>query len=214
MKRVREGQDVVTAGMDAGYGSDSGFREAFENIIGTTPSRNGSARTLDCRWLETPLGPMLACSDDEGLCLLEFVDRRLLATQLETLRRRFTATLVPGSSPVLEQTARELDEYFEGRRTEFDVPIVLKGSPFQERVWRELLKVGYGRTCSYQDIAARIENTGAVRAVGKANGDNRIAIIVPCHRVIAANGALQGYGGGKWRKQRLLELESGQTRLV
>lgn len=214
LKRVREGQDVVTTGMDSGYESDSGFREAFENIIGASPSRNGEVRTLECRWLETPLGPMLACADEAGLCLLEFVDRRMLATQLETLRRRFQAALVPGNSPVLEQTEQELTEYFAGTRRTFEVPLVLKGTPFQETVWNELLRVGYGQTCSYQDIALKLEKPGAVRAVGKANGDNRIAVIVPCHRVIGADGALQGYGGGKWRKQRLLELESGQTRLI
>ncbi|MBS1722137.1 MAG: bifunctional transcriptional activator/DNA repair protein Ada [Armatimonadetes bacterium] len=214
LQSVREGQDVFTTGLDHGYESDSGFRDAFTKILGAPPSKAGSARVLTCRWLETPLGPMLAVADERALYLLEFVDRRMLETQVARIRGRFKATLVPGANSVLDQTEQELNEYFEGKRTTFEVRLELEGTDFQETVWKELLRIPYGQTRSYQQVAIEIGSPNAMRAVGKANGDNRLAIIVPCHRVLAANGTLHGYGGGLWRKQRLLELESGQAQLL
>lgn len=214
LKHVREGQDAFTTALDNGYESDSGFRDAFEKVFGVTTKAASGVSVMQCRWLETPLGPMLAAANQEGLCLLEFVDRRMLETQLKVLKKRLDCVMVPGENPFLDQTARELDEYFAGTRRTFDVPLVIKGSPFQERVWGELLKIPYGSVVSYLDTARALGDTNAVRAVGKANGDNRIAIIVPCHRVIKADGSLCGYGGGLWRKQRLLELESGQAVLL
>jgi O-6-methylguanine DNA methyltransferase len=95
-------------------------------------------------------------------------------------------------------------------RREFEVPLHVDGSPFQERVWRQLLKIPYGETRSYQDVAVKVGSPDAVRAVGTANGMNRIAIVIPCHRVVNKGGKLGGYGGGLWRKQRLLGLEQGQ----
>lgn len=214
LKSVRAGQDVVTTGMDHGYDSDSGFRDAFESIIGQSPSRADRANVLTCRWIDSPLGGLLGVSDDTSLQLLEFVDRRQLATQIERVQRLFNARLVPGDTPVLRQTVAELDEYFRGERRGFTVPLDLKGTEFQERAWRALLQIPYGETRSYQQQALAIDAPAAVRAVGRANGDNRIAIIVPCHRVVAADGSLHGYGGGLWRKKRLLELESGQNSLL
>ncbi len=214
LKQVREGQDVFTTGLEHGYDSDSGFRDAFAAVLGAPPSKSETLNVLTCRWLETPVGPMLAATDEHGLCLLEFVDRRMLPTQIQTVQRRFDARLVPGDNGVLRQTHDELEEYFAGNRKVFSIPLALRGTPFQESVWRELLRIPYGQTRSYQQVARALASPNATRAVGKANGDNRIAIIVPCHRVLAADGTLHGYGGGLWRKQRLLELESGQSALM
>ena len=114
-----------------------------------------------------------------------------------------------GTPAVLAEALRQIEEYFLGRRTEFDVPLLTKGTPFQEDVWRALRTVGYGKTASYRDIARRIGRPAAVRAVGAANGANPISIIIPCHRIIGSDGRLTGYGGGVWRKEWLLGFEQG-----
>jgi AraC family transcriptional regulator, regulatory protein of adaptative response / methylated-DNA-[protein]-cysteine methyltransferase len=156
--------------------------------------------------LDTPLGPVLAAATDDGVCLLEFADRRMLPTQLKIVERRL-GRIVPGRHAHLERLHRELQEYFAGLRREFSVPIVAPGSPFELAVWQELRHIPPGETRSYDGLAVRLGRPGSARAVGRANGVNRIAIVIPCHRVIGADGALTGYGGGLWRKQRLLDLE-------
>jgi O-6-methylguanine DNA methyltransferase len=148
------------------------------------------------------------------VCLLEFSDRRMLEAQLATLRKRLGVPLVPGRNRWLDMLRVQLGEYFAGERRQFDLPLVIRGTPFQERVWQALLTIPYGDTWSYRDLAGRIGQSGATRAVGTANGMNRIAIVIPCHRVVNADGRLGGYGGGVWRKQALLDLERGQGSLV
>src|SRR5438552_15476519 len=145
--------------------------------------------------------------------LAEFADRKRLPEQAADLRRWFARPVVPGTNRFTDQAARELDEYFAGTRKEFSVPLVLQGTEFQEMVWRELLRIPYGETISYEALAIRIGKPTAQRAVGMANGRNRIPIIVPCHRVIQKNGQLRGYGGGLWRKKFLLDLEVGNQEL-
>ena len=159
-------------------------------------------------WIETPLGPMIAGANDSGVCVLEFTDRRMLEQQLATLRKRFNAAFVPGEHPHLNRLRDELQEYFAGGRQTFTVPLAAPGTPFEERVWRALQEIPYGETRSYADIAHQVGSPAAVRAVGRANGMNRIAIVIPCHRVVNKSGELGGYGGGLWRKRRLLHLES------
>ena len=158
--------------------------------------------------LDTPLGPMVAGATDDGVCLLEFSDRPLLPTQLRRVEERLGRP-VAGSHPCLDRLEAQLAEYFAGKRQAFDLPLVLAGTGFQERVWTRLLEVPYGRTISYDELARQAGSPGGSRAAGRANGDNRIAIVVPCHRVIRANGDLGGYGGGLRRKRFLLELEAG-----
>lgn len=194
----------------AGFTSDSGFREAFTKMFGAAPSRaaaSGNANTLTARWIETPLGPMLAAASDEGLCLLEFVDRRALATQITVLRRRFNSVVVPGDNPHLDSIADELSRYFAGQLAEFRTPLVLRGTDFQAQVWDALQRIPAAVTRSYADIAREIGRSTAVRAVARANGDNRLAIVIPCHRVIGSDGSATGYGGGIWRKLWLLDHE-------
>lgn len=112
---------------------------------------------------------------------------------------------------ILAKAARQLEEYFAGKRTQFDLPLNPSGTDFQQRVWMELRKIPYGKTCSYKEIAKRIKNEKAVRAVGTANGKNPFSIIVPCHRVISANGTLGGYAGGLSIKEKLLHHETSLT---
>jgi AraC family transcriptional regulator of adaptative response/methylated-DNA-[protein]-cysteine methyltransferase len=142
--------------------------------------------------------------------MLEFSDRRMLEAQMGDVSRRFRAPVLPGQSGHLDQLASELEEYFEGRRRSFDVAVATRGTPFQERVWAGLAAIPYGTTVSYGELAGQIGRPGASRAVGRANGSNRVAIVIPCHRVIQGDGTLGGYGGGLWRKARLLEIEGVQ----
>ncbi|MCG3123343.1 MAG: Bifunctional transcriptional activator/DNA repair enzyme Ada [Phycisphaerales bacterium] len=206
---LRAGQvGLSRAVRQAGFESESGFRKAASELFGSRAMQDANdLRTLTARWLTTPLGPMVAVASDTGVCLLEFLDRRMLETNFRTLRGRLGCPIVPGASPFLDQVERELAEYFAGRRSVFDVPLHAPGTPFQELVWAELRRIPSGQTRSYQQIAAAIGRPSAVRAVARANGDNRIAILIPCHRVIGADGSLTGYGGGLDRKARLLEIE-------
>lgn len=194
-----------------GYDSLSGFQEAFRKLLGAPPTELRDARTVRVTRILTPLGPMLVGGTDDSLCLLEFIDRRMLETQLKRLRDRLGAVLIPGSNPVTGAAEEELAAYFARGLNEFSVPLEAPGTEFQQTVWQALQDIPYGTTASYGDVARNIGRPTAVRAVARANGDNRIAIMIPCHRVIGSDGTLTGYGGGLWRKRRLLELESGQT---
>ena len=156
---------------------------------------------------------MLAGAIDEGLCLLEFTDKDRLEAQVGRLERLFRRPLTAGEHPHLTQARHELARYFDGTLTDFTVPIVFRGTPFQERVWRHLVRIPYGETLSYAQLAVRVESPGGQRAVGGANGMNRIAVIIPCHRVVNSNGKLGGYGGGLWRKEWLLAHERGTRNL-
>jgi AraC family transcriptional regulator of adaptative response/methylated-DNA-[protein]-cysteine methyltransferase len=198
---------IDAIGMRHGFESASGFRDAFARLFGAAPGRSAGRTCLLARRLETPLGAMAAVAGTEGLCLLEFLDRRGLEREIDGLRRRTGRTIVPGAHPILDRIEHELAAYFAGARTTFDVPVHHPGSPFQQRVWETLRTIPYGATRSYAWLAETIGRRGAHRAVGRANGQNRLAIIVPCHRVVRADGRLCGYGGGLWRKRRLLELE-------
>lgn len=160
------------------------------------------------RMVETPLGEMEIVATPEGVCLCEFVDRPALARERAELEEVFGVQKSAGTSPHADRMAGELAEYFAGERRVFTVPLVMPGTPFQRAVWDRLLAIPYGATCSYGQIGAELGKPGASRAVGRANGQNRIAIVVPCHRVIDSTGALHGYGGGLWRKRRLVDLES------
>jgi len=213
MGQLQLGCEVTTAAFENGFESLSGFNDAVKRQHDMTPSSLREARKLSTTRLPTPLGPMLACASDDALCLLEFADRRMLETQLKRTQKALQAILVPGDNHVLQLVAKELDSYFSGRLQDFTVPLETKGTPFQETVWNELLKLAYSTTTSYGAIAERIGRPTAMRAVARANGDNRIAIIIPCHRVIGKDGTLTGYGGGLWRKRRLLDLEMGQLSL-
>ena len=157
--------------------------------------------------VQTPLGEMVAIGSTDGLTLLEFADRPMLRTQRERVRHLFASEILPGAFPALHQVQEELDAYFAQRRTTFEVPLLPLGTPFQRAVWRALLAVPAGATITYERLAGDAGRPGAARAAGRANGDNRLSILVPCHRVIGSDGDLTGYGGGLWRKQALLELE-------
>lgn len=205
--RVQDGEAVGRAAFEVGYDSLSGFQEAFRQYFGAPPSDVSDRRIARVSRIPSPLGAMVVASTDEGLCLLEFADRRGLPGQVRRVARSLGIAFTPGTTPLVAALRGQLDEYFAGKRRVFDVPTTLGGTEFQRRVWAALREIPWGETRSYAEVADRVGRPSAVRAVGTANGANALAIVVPCHRVVRADGSLSGYGGGVWRKRRLLELE-------
>ena len=207
LREVRNGARVDEAQSESGFESASGFREAFVRIFGEAPSDAKERGCLFAERIETPLGVMIAVADDEGLRLLEFADRRATERELRLLRERLRRSIVPGEHPVLTQIRHELGEYFAGRSLTFSTPLAPVGSAFQQRTWEMLCAIPPAETRSYSWMAERLKVPGARRAVGRANGTNMLCLVIPCHRVIRADGTLCGYGGGLWRKRWLLEHE-------
>ena len=205
--RIRHGSDVTTSAFDHGFESLSGFNDAFKRLFGTSPGRSGATSLVTMTRYLSPLGPMLVGATDEAVCLLEFADRRMLQTQLQRLAGRLGCSFAPGTNPIIDLAADELESYFAGELTRFTMPVSAPGTDFQTAVWDRLLEIPYGTTVSYGDLARALGRASAVRAVARAVGDNRIAVVVPCHRVVGADGSLTGYGGGLWRKQKLLDHE-------
>jgi AraC family transcriptional regulator of adaptative response/methylated-DNA-[protein]-cysteine methyltransferase len=204
---IREGGTIDDAVFNKGYESHSGFRDAFFRIFGMPP---GKAAGKDCIYTsltESPLGSIILAATSKALCLAEFTDRRMLEYQVKTLKKYFKTAIVPGTNKIIEDAIKQLKEYFDGKRSKFELPLDFPGTEFQVKVWNELLKIPYGKTISYEELANKTGHRGACRAVGTANGMNRMAIIIPCHRVVNKGGKLGGYGGGLWRKQWLLNLE-------
>jgi AraC family transcriptional regulator of adaptative response/methylated-DNA-[protein]-cysteine methyltransferase len=205
--KLQKGQKITETAYESGYESLSGFGEAFKKSLGFSPSRSSDQNIITVSRVNTPLGPMVAGATQQGIVLLEFSDRRMLETQIKKLKKYFQAAIVPGNNRHLVELAKQLREYFEGQRIKFDLNLEFPGTDFQRKVWQQLLEIPIGSTRSYAAQASLCGNSGAVRAVAKANGDNRISIIIPCHRVVGSDGSMTGYGGGIWRKKWLLDHE-------
>lgn len=164
--------------------------------------------------IETPMGQMFACANHEGVCLLEFADRKDLDKQKAGLQKLLKTEIVPGPNRALRSLQKQLDEYFIGQRIKFELPMVMTGTPFQKKVWKALLEIPFGKTLTYQTLTNQLGDPKAIRAVAGANGANKMAIIIPCHRVIGSDGTLIGYAGGLSRKQWLLDHENKQMTLT
>jgi AraC family transcriptional regulator of adaptative response/methylated-DNA-[protein]-cysteine methyltransferase len=204
---ITQGDKVITAQMTAGYESASGFRRAFGKTFGQAP--NGSPLSpLYIDWIDTPLGPMVCVCSDEALYLLEFSDRVKMDRQFEKLNKRQKRAVIPGTTQMTARVRQELSAYFGGELTDFTVPLITSGTPFQSATWDQLMAIPYGQTRSYAQLAQMIGNPKAVRAVAGSNANNGLAIIIPCHRVIATGGGLGGYAGSIARKQWLLDHEA------
>ncbi len=204
---LQQGAPVTDAAFDHGYESLSGFSAAIRNLVGTSPGAAAGSTLLSVAPVETPLGVMMLGAAGGKLALAEFADPERLEAQLRQVCRRLNATLVPGREPPIDRAAGQIDEYFAGARRGFDLPLFPAGTDLQRKVWETLLQIPHGETWTYGRVAAAIGRPRAARPVGRAVGANPIAIVIPCHRVVGSSGALTGYGGGLWRKQRLLDLE-------
>lgn len=206
-KKIQNGEPVTSVAFDTGYESLSGFTDSFKSIFGVSPSNSKDKQIINITRLETPLGTMFACAAEQGICLLEFTDRKMLETELKSLAKQLNANIIQGANKHFDLLRRQLDEYFEGKRKEFTIQLFTPGTEFQQSVWKVLQTIPYGSTYSYKQQAIALKKPDAFRAVANANGMNRISIIIPCHRVIGEDGNLIGYGGGLWRKKWLLDLE-------
>jgi len=201
------GGKVIEAQVTAGFESASAFRTAFAQLMGMPPSDFKQDALLSASWIDTPLGAMIAVCDNGFLHLLEFPERKALPNELKRLSRFSKGSIGLGRTAITDQIELELARYFDGTSADFQTPLAFHGSPFTQQVWQALQTIPAGQTRSYSEVAAEIGRPTATRAVARANGANQIALVVPCHRVIGVDGALTGYGGGLWRKQRLIEFE-------
>lgn len=207
MIALKQGNKAIDTALDSGYHSVSGFGYTYKKYIGRSPKQSMNDSILLINRFTTPLGPMFVCASDIGVCLLEFVDRRMLEAEFKDLQKLLNATILPGENEHIKQAKQEVDEYFAGTRTTFNTVLHTPGTDFRQSVWHSLTHIPYGSTVSYQQQAESLNKPRAVRAVASANGQNRIAIIIPCHRVIGKNGSLTGYAGGLERKRWLLDHE-------
>jgi len=203
------GARVIDAQLEAGYSSASAFRAAFADWTGLPPGAFIKDAVLRADWIETPMGAMVAVSSKHALHLLEFTERRALPAELAALRRDAKGSLGFGRFAATDRIEREMAAFMAGTSADFITPLRPLGTPFLQDVWAALRKIPAGQTRSYTALARDMGRPEATRAVARANGANPIAIAIPCHRVLGADGSLTGYGGGLWRKQKLIELERG-----
>lgn len=206
-QELKNGKRTTQTAFETGYESLSGFGYTYKKILGKSPQNSGKQNIILVHRFTTRLGPVFVCATNKGICLLEFVERDILEKEFSELQKLLKATVIAGENMHIKQVKKEIGEYFEGNRKTFEVALDLPGTDFQKMVWNHLLTIPLGDKTTYQAIAEQIEKPKAVRAVGAANGRNRISIIVPCHRVVGSDGKLRGYGGGIARKEWLLAHE-------
>lgn len=207
-KDIMRGESVINAQLTAGYESASAFRRAFAKTFGAAPAKSkGQSNPLCIDWISTPQGPMLAVCDDAYLYMLEFTVRKNMERGFTKLRKAYGRAVIPGRTEITDQIEAELKAYFEGTLKSFSTPLAPTGTAFQNQVWKALQDIPYGTTCAYTDLAIAVGNEKAVRAVASSNANNGLALIIPCHRVIAKGGGLGGYAGGVDKKQWLLDHE-------
>jgi len=204
---IKNGKSITQSAFGSGYDSLSGFNESYRSVFGDSASKTKNKTIVNIVRFSTPIGAMFACATEKGICLLEFTDEKRLEKLLEDIQQKLSAVILPGKNKYLNQVQKELEEYFDGTRKEFSVPLDIQGTDFRKLVWQELLNIPYGVTRTYKEQSIAMNKLKAIRAVASANGKNKIGIIIPCHRVIGSDGSLTGYGGGMHRKKWLLDFE-------
>lgn len=204
---LAEGGSVIDAQLDAGFTSSAGFRTAFARLLGRAPASFSGDEPLKADWVETPVGNMIIVASQHALHVLEFESRKALGAELAALQKSTGQPIGIGRTAITDQITAELEAFFAGTAN-FQTRLAPTGTPFRQTVWKALRDIPAGETRSYGEIARAIGQPTATRAVAAANGANPIALVIPCHRVIGADGTLTGYGGGLWRKQWLINHEN------
>ena len=207
MEKVKSEMNITSNTFDSGYESLDGFESLFEKFTKKSLVNNDGKIIILAKRLTTPIGPMFLCATEKGICLLEFDDRKNIKKQFSQLEKLLNGIVFRGENEHIILAKQQLEEYFLGQRKDFELPFFMPGTDFQKQVWKCLTQIPYGETSSYQQQSIMLGNPKAIRAMASANGRNRLAIIVPCHRVIGKDGNLTGYAGGLTRKQWLLEHE-------
>ncbi|MCF6288832.1 MAG: methylated-DNA--[protein]-cysteine S-methyltransferase [Proteobacteria bacterium] len=210
---IKTGTSITNSAFASGYESLSGFNDSYKSIFGDSASQAKDKVIINIVRLTSPIGPMFACASTQGVCLLDFTDRKILEAEFQDLCKRLNAVILPGTNSHLELLQTQLTEYFAAKRQSFSVLLHFPSTDFRQSVWQGLQAIPYAETRSYKQQAHALGNPKAVRAVAAANGQNRINILIPCHRVIGADGSLTGYGGGLYRKQWLLDFERDNTQI-
>ena len=178
--------------------------------LGHAPHALTGQAELTAAWIDTPLGGMVCVTDRDRMHLLEFVERRALPTEMRRLSKAAHGRIGLGRTAMTDRVETQLAAYFAKESCSFDLALAQNGTPFQNLVWAELMRIPMGVTVSYSELARRMGRPEATRAIARANGANQIAVVIPCHRVLGADGALTGYGGGLWRKEALLRHEGSR----
>lgn len=212
-KKIGDGENSIETAYNSGFESLSGFNESFKKIFGHSPKNSNKQNIINIKRLETPIGTMYAAATKRGICMLEFGDRKNLEDSFQFLSKSLKAVLIIGENSHINLLEKELEAYFNEKLQKFTVPLDPVGTEFQKSVWKVLEKIPYGEFWSYKKQAEILGDVKKIRAVANANGLNKISIVIPCHRVIGSNGKMTGYGGGVWRKQKLLQLEKSNLNL-
>ncbi len=193
---------------------DNEFAKQYSWLFKNPSAYPAEATVINVIEIQTPLGPMLAGATPQGVCMLEFTNRIRFEKEMSDLKKLLNGFILPGRNPHLDQLENELSEYFEGKRKIFSVPLHTPGNEFSQTVWKTLQEIPYGKTCSYKEQAEKMNNPKAIRAIASTNGRNRLAIIIPCHRVIGSNGSMTGYAAGIDKKKWLLKFERDNSEIA
>lgn len=208
---IKKGNSITFSAFESGYESLSGFNESYRSLFGESPNKSKNRNVINVLRFGSPIGSIIACATEKGLCFLGFIGQKRIETQFSEIQKTHNAIILPGKNPHLTKVQQEINEYFDGLRKEFSVNLDVMGTDFRKQVWNELLTVPYGKTISYKEQAIAMNKLKAVRAVASANGANKISILIPCHRVIGTNGNLTGYAGGLHKKKWLLNFEESNS---
>lgn len=214
MKKIQSESSDANIAFNSGYEPLKNVDSLFSKFTSDSLITNDEKTIILVKQITTPIGPMFICATDEGICLLEFIDRKDIKGQLERLSKCLNRVIFTGENNHIVLAKQQLDEYFSGNRHNFELSLFMPGTPFQQQVWQCLSHIEYGETSSYQQQSIVLGNPKAIRAMASANGRNRLAIIIPCHRVIGKDGSLTGYAGGLARKQWLLDHEKRHKKSI
>ena len=204
---IKKGKSITDSAFASGYDSLSGFNESFQKYFGQSASQSKQKNVINIARIASPIGSLIACASEKGICFLGFVGQKHLERNFKLIQKHFKAIILPVSNKHIKTLEKQLDEYFQSTRQNFDVSLDIIGTEFQQKVWQALVKIPYGETSTYKQQAISINKLKAIRAVASANGANKISIIIPCHRIIGSDGSLTGYAGGLHRKKWLLDFE-------
>ncbi len=205
--QIKKGKSISYSAFESGYESLSGFNKSYQSIFGKSASNSKDKNVVNIIRFSSPIGSLIACATDVGICYLGFIGQEKFETHMEEILKCNNAIMLPGINVHLEQLQKELSAYFIGDMKEFSVKLDMVGTEFRKSVWNQLKGIPYGDIITYRNQAISMNNIKAIRAIASANGENKISIIIPCHRVIGSNGKLTGYAGGLHKKKWLLDFE-------
>ena len=206
-KKIQRGESIISVAFDTGYESLSGFNDSYKSILGKAPSKSKQTKIINITRLETPIGVMIACAVEEGICLLQFADSKTLEKELKILSKKLSANIIQGQNKHLDLLKNEIVEYFDAKRQTFSVKLFFEGTQFQQAVWKELETISFGTTRTLLQQASNMNKEKSYRAIANAINANKILLLLPNHRLIIDDKSLLDFNGGEQRKNWLLAFE-------